>query len=88
MQFRFSRVAARIFLVAGAAMVTLPLTTGLASADAPPSAPWRLAGGGFHSQQACIDDGNDYISNWRNQILAFQCWYNGGTWDMYVIPAG
>jgi hypothetical protein len=87
MKSRFSRVAARVSLAVGAAMATLPLTMGMASAEAPPGPPWHLAGGGFPSEEACRADGLDYLSEPRNHVRAIWCYNNGGTWDMYAISA-
>jgi hypothetical protein len=85
MKSRFSRVAVRASLAVGVAMVTLPLTAGLASAD---KNPWQLAGGGFTSKEACVADAEDFIHEPRNGSFSeYKCLYNGGTWDVYVKPA-
>lgn len=84
MKSGFSRVAARVSLVVGGAMLTLPLTVGLASAENP----WQLAGGGFTSKEACVADAEDFIHEPRNgHYSEYKCLYNGGTWDVYVRPA-
>jgi hypothetical protein len=89
MKSRFSRVAVRTSLVVGAAAVTLPLTAGLASADTPPGAPWVQAGGGFTSRESCMADAADFVTEPRNgAFVGFQCIFNGGTYDVYVLPKG
>ncbi|GAB3444001.1 hypothetical protein GCM10027570_12780 [Streptomonospora sediminis] len=71
-------------LATGAAAVVLPLTASPASA----ADDWSVAGGGYPTVEACIEDGYRYM-NYDGQekyhdYTEFQCYQNGSTWAMRV----
>ncbi|PSK87455.1 hypothetical protein CLV63_1318 [Murinocardiopsis flavida] len=78
MTIRRTRIIAGLATGAAAAALSLMAAGPALAAD------WVVAGGGYKTEAACIEDGKDYIDDDYHDYTEFKCEKDTKDWTMYV----